>query len=219
LPLASFGQLKKYRIRSMKRTIVTLLLIFTSFSAQALVELDTQFGYNRSVFGSNKESKDVSRTYSASMAFYFLSLTAIEFNYHTSEDETVINYDLTGLTGTYLKSQYQNVSGDRYGVGIRQAFAGQKSFLVPTLSIGWARQKKTSYTNYEIIDTTSDTTYNIKGEKSRNEYDSVFGSFALKIRLTRFLAIKGSITTYFQAFEWNEAKDQLSYMAGLTWMF
>ena len=203
----------------MKKFILIFALFLVSKHVFAVIELDAEFGYSKSRFGSNKESKSVSRSYSGSMAFYFLSATAVEFNYKESEDETVVNYDTAKLTGTVITDQYSNLKANRYGVGIRQALAPRKSFLVPMISIGWARQKKTSYSTATILNKTNSETALYNSGKLTDEYDSVFGSFALKLRLTKTMSLKGSVTTYFQAFEWNEAKDQLSYTAGLTWFF
>ena len=203
----------------MKKLLLTLFFFTFCNSALAVIELDTEFGYSKSRFGSNRESKSVSRSYSGSIAFYFLSATAIEFNYRDTEDETIVNYDTSALSGLVITDQYQNIKSNRYGIGIRQALADRKSFLVPMLSFGWARQKKTSYSTATILNKTTSVTSLYNSGKSSDEYDSVFGSFALKLRLTKTMSIKGSVSTYFQAFEWNEAKDQLNYTAGLTWFF
>ena len=186
--------------------------------ALAVTEFDFEFGYDKQVFGTERENKSTSRSYSGSIAFYFLSMTAIEFNYSHTDDETINVYDISDGS-IVLESQSDSVTSTTQGIGLRQAFASRKSFLIPTLSIGWARQKyvDSSETTYTSVSTGQRIL--IRDDEEVIEYDSVFAAFALKVRLTKRLSLKGSVNTVFQAFEFNEAKDQLSYRAGLSWIF
>ncbi len=184
----------------------------------ALTELDFEFGYDKQVFGSDRESKNTSRSYSGSIAFYFFSMTAIEFNYSEKEEETINSVE-SGDSVLTLNSISQTITSTNFGVGIRQAFASRKSFLIPTMSIGWARQKTKdiSTTNYTIV--SDGSTVSFQDGPNTDEYDSVFASFALKVRLTKTMSLKGSVNTVFEAFEYDKARDQLSYRAGLSWIF
>jgi len=204
----------------MKKMLLALSILIFANHAKAVTELDFNFAYDKSVFGADRQNKSTSRTYGGSIAFYFFEMTAIEFNYSEKEDETIVNHDTSNISsGLVIDSDSQTITSQTYGVGIRQALASRKSFLVPSISFGWARQKFQSSATAIIVDkaTSASTTYN--SGVSRAEYDSVFGSFALKIQLTKFMSLKGSVKTAFKAFEWNEAKDQLSYAAGLSWIF
>ncbi len=203
-------------MRQLKKiALFTFLLIQSSY---AVTEFDFEFGYDKQVYGSERENKSTSRSYSGSIAFYFLSMTAIEFNYAQEEDESTNLYGVTDGTIT-LESQTDSVVSTTYGVGLRQAFASRKSFLIPTLSLGWARQKYVDSSETTYTSVSSGQRIIIRDEEDTYEYDSVFASFAIKLRLTKRLSIKGSVNTVFQAFEFNEAKDQLSYRAGFSWIF
>jgi len=204
----------------MKKVLLALTILFIANHAQAFTELDFGFAYDKSVFGAEREDKSTSRTYRGSIAFYFFNMTAIEFNYSEEEDETIINNDHSGISsGLVISSETQTITTQTYGVGIRQALANRKAFLVPTISFGWARQKAQSRSTATILDKTNTTTTLYDSGLSQSEYDSVFGAFALKIRLTKTMSLKGSVNTAFKAFEWDQAQDQLSYTAGLTWIF
>jgi hypothetical protein len=204
----------------MKKILLALTILFVSNHAKAVTEVDFGFGYDKSVFGEKRDSKSTTRTYRGSIAFYFFNMTAIEFNYSEEEDETIINNDTSGISsGLVIDSESQTITSQRYGIGIRQALANRKAFLVPTISIGWARQKSQSRSTARIVDKGTSATTLYDSGVSESEYDSVFGAFALKLRLTKTMSLKGSINTAFKAFEWDKARDQLSYSAGLSWIF
>lgn len=204
----------------MKKVLLALCILFIANHAQAITELDLGFSYDKSVFGETRDDKSTSRTYRGSIAFYFFNMTAIEFNYSEKEDETIINNDTSGITsGLVISDESQTITTQTYGVGIRQALASRKAFLVPTISVGWARQKAQSRSTATIVNKTDSSRTVYDSGVSESEYDSVFGSFALKIRITKTMSLKGAVNTAFKAFEWDEARDQVSYSAGLTWIF
>lgn len=200
----------------MKRLL--LLLIF-NFSIYAITEFDFEFSYSKSRFGEDRQNKSVSRDYAGSIAFYFFNLTAIEFNYSEGQDKTIVNHDTSEAENLVIDSETTTLDRSSYGVGIRQALSGQNSFLVPSISIGWARQKYVNRATATILDKSNDEKTIYDTGESEISYDSVFGAFALKIRLTKTMSLKGSVKTSFKAFEWNQAKDQMQYSAGLSWIF
>lgn len=197
-----------------------LLLLLLSLSSYAIVELDFEFNYDKTRFGEDRQNKNYSRNYGGSVAFYFFNLTAIEFNYAEGKEETIVNHDTSDAENLVISSETSTLESRSYGVGLRQALAGQNSFIVPTFSFGWARQKYTNNATATIVDkSNNDDTTIYKTGDSVYTYDSMFGAFALKLRLTKTMALKGSVKTSFKAGEWNQAKDQMQYMAGLSWIF
>lgn len=204
----------------MKKLLSILFILTLTQSAYSAIELDFNFGYDKSVFGENRQNKSTERSYGGSVAFYFLSMTAIEFNYEEAEKETVINYDTTDITsGFVIEDESSNLLTKTYGVGIRQALAGKNAFIQPMISVGWARQAFESSSTATLVDKDTSARGTYKSKVSTFEYDSVFGAFALKFKLTKTFSIKGSVKTAFKAFKWDQARDQLSYSAGLTWLF
>lgn len=203
----------------MTRLLQIFLILIFSARAHAITEIDFDFSYDKSRFGETRQNKSVSRDYSASIAFYFFNLTAIEFNYSQGEDKTIVNHDTSDQENLVIDSQTSTIKRSSVGVGLKQALADQNSFLIPTISLGWASQKVSNSSTATILDKASGdkTIYEDPGAQAK--YDSVFAAFALKIRLTKTMAIKGSVKTSFRAFEWNEARDQVAYSAGLSWIF
>jgi len=152
------------------------------------------------------------------MALYLLSTTAIEFNYShhqqtTTENETI---PITGTTISII-SQQNRVFYEVYGVGIKQMLSSRKARIRPSISFGYAKQF--------IRDSTDITLENVaNGDRalstiptSKSRIDSVFGTFTLQLYLTKFFSINGSVYTVFKAFETNQAKDNMKYLAGFSW--
>ncbi|MFG1499713.1 hypothetical protein ABMA70_05835 [Halobacteriovorax sp. XZX-3] len=199
-----------------KMTFLALLTI----NSQALTELDLDFNYKKNIFGLDRESYETTRMYAGSVTFYFLSKTGIELNISQSENEIIGKYDNSGLsTGLVIENEYTNIKTQSFGIGIRQALSSRKSFLQPLISLGWSRQQYTLYSTTLVKDLDTSTEYLIKSGKEKSSYDAMFGAFALKVMLTRTFSIKGSVRTVFRAFEFEQARDQLSYNAGISWLF
>ena len=204
----------------MKRFFFYIFILLIPLSGHAVTELDFNFGFNKSIFGKDRENKSISKMYSAGIAFYFFNLTAIEFTYGIRKDGTDIVYEVSDVSsGVYIQKASQILNVETIGVGIRQALASRRAFLLPVFSFGWSRQEFTEYTNFTTIDKATDISNQYQTKINKTKYSSLFTSFSLKIKLTRGFSIKGSVKTIFKAFEWNEAKDRLRYSLGFSWMF
>lgn len=204
----------------MKRLGLMVLLFTFTQPVLSFYELDGEFAYDKQLYGTERNNKSVSRSYYASFASYFLTLTALEFNYSTTKDIDTRSdeYKLTGTDYTLISEQ-AIIESYSYGIGLRQAFANKNSFLVPTLSLGYARQITTYSTDYTYRNDLDSSTLFIQGDKKKQRQDSIFGTFSLKIQLTKNLSLKGSVKTLFPADDFNKAKDYLKYTAGFSWMF
>lgn len=184
----------------------------------AFVELGLNYGYSKQVYGADREVTLLMRKYSGSLAIYIWGgVTGLELNYSDNQDILTDESDVDLGNNTEISSVRKRTRRKIYGAGLRQAFAGQKSFLIPVLSVGYAKQFEREMTTYTVISNGERTI--IDAEETKRRYDSMFGTFMLKIRLSRFFSISGSAKTYFRAFEFNEAKYNISYSAGLVWIF
>ena len=186
----------------------------------AAIEFNGDFSYSRQVFGSGRENNVVNRDYTAGMAFYFLSLTAIEFNYSLgreiiTQDEDREISDL-GLT---IQSSQSRINKEVYGVGLRQALAPRGSFIFPTVSLGYAKQFSRSQRDFVFIDNTTNVVTNAQGTVDKQRQDSFFGTFALSLKLTKSLSFRGSVRTVFPFFKSDQARDNIRYGLGLSWLF
>jgi predicted small secreted protein len=104
-----------------------------------------------------------------------------------------------------------------YGVGIKQSLANMKSFLVPMIGIGHAKQMKSGGTSYTIRDSSGDRILEV--QRSKNTVDSTSAMFSLKINFSQRMGITGSVKTVFPAFEWDKARDSVKYEAGISVLF
>jgi hypothetical protein len=202
--------------------LVTLTPLLISEKAYGVVELGANFEYLREVYGAERENKITNRTYSATMAFYFLMYTALEFSYAQSEKltEEHTEYRLSGsLSGFSVIGDNSSVNTYMYGVGLRQALAGRNAIIRPLISMGYAKQFISSRRDTLFKEESSGMTILVEQDVDKRRYDSAFLAFQLNIRLVGGLSLSGSVRTYFKAFEYDRARDNLRYLAGLSWIF
>ncbi len=201
------------------RYIIFALLLIPIKSFAGIYELDFDFGYDRQNYGVNRQNSVVSRNYSYGFSLYLFDLTAIDLNVSNTSDITTQNDRYTVATGVDVIAQQNRVQTDVYGVSLKQMLTGRGSRIVPTISLGYAREFVTSSGDITVENTITkaQTVFNLTESKQR--YNSVFGSFALQIKLTERFSLKASVRTLFPAFELNKAKDNLKYLAGFSWIF
>ena len=191
----------------------------SSLWARGVMELSGSFAYDKQVYGLQHDSKYTSRTYALSYAWYVFSVTGIELNYSQTTD-IITNNDneaITNTTATIDQTRSEAVT-EIYGVGLRQALMPVHFFMVPSISAGYARERKSSQTTYSIAYGGS-SNLTLDGGKTRTENNSVYGTFALKFNVTQLFSLNGSVTTVFRAFKWEEAKNNIKYAAGFSWYF
>ena len=122
-------------------------------------------------------------------------------------------------TDLEITNVYNLIESDVYGVGIRQAFASSKAFLIPMISLGYAKQFNRGKTQYTLRAPSNGATTSFETAQDRKRYDSVFATFTLKFKISQTMSIDGSINTVFRAFEFSEARDSMKYGAGMSWLF
>lgn len=208
----------RVKIEGMK--ILKLLCAFLAFSsassALAVTELGGNFSYSKQVYGRTRGNTLVSKVYTASVAFYLFKGTALELNYSKQEDRQEDTENLSG--GTLVIDNYENVvKTDIYGIGLRQLLGSRRSFIVPMVSLGYAKQFRESQQIFKIVDAGTPKVLSVTNPTER--IDSVFGTFALRFNVSRLFSLNISVNTVFKAFEFNEAKDYVKYAGGFTWYF
>src|SRR5690606_28446687 len=100
------------------RKWLLVLPFFICYEAFAFTELSFEFGYDKQVYGAQKQNKQTSRDYSVSVAFYLFERTALEFNASLGEEETLENNTIA-VTGTDVSiiSLSTKVRSQIYGIG------------------------------------------------------------------------------------------------------
>ncbi len=181
------------------------------------VEVGGNFSYFKRIYGDNLESSYTSRTYSGSIGYYLFMGTGMELNYSRSQDTITENQDVPIATNITLTSTQQRTITDIYGIGLKQALLPRGSFIMPVISLGYAKQFKRGEIDYTINNNGTPLTLHYLTEHSR--IDSLFASFRLQINLFKRLSINGSVDTVFKAGEYKEAKNYLKYSAGFSFFF
>lgn len=203
------------------KTLLTLLLFsFLTPSYAIINELGFDFGYDKQIYGTNKNNSIVSRSYSIGISSYVFSTTAIDMSYSYTQDITSNNdkYTITGYTVDHLADQ-QRVKSKVYSIGLKQMLAPRTSIIVPMISMGYARQITDSDSDSTYLNTSNNTTFSYISPTTVTKSNSVFGAFMLQLRLSERLSLKASVKTIFPAFEFNEAKNNLKYSIGFSWLF
>jgi hypothetical protein len=206
--------LKKYKI-----VLMAFLLLSFPFKSFALMELDFDFGYDKQLYGAQRQNSVVSRNYSLGLSTYLFQLTALDFNV-SSTQETSSQNDRYGIaTGLDVVAAQNRVLTNVFGVGLKQVFASRGSRIVPVISCGYARQFVTSGGDISVQDTNSLVISKFDLKESKQRYNSVFGAFILQIKLTEQFSLKGSVKTLFPAFDFDKARDNIKYSVGFAWYF
>lgn len=203
----------------MKNLLLLFFIIWPLSSFAIVNEVDFDFGYNRQIYGVNRQNSNVTRTYAGSLATYIFNYTAIDITASKSEDITTENDRYTIATGYDLVGQQNKVTSYVYGLGIKQMFAPRNSRIIPGISLGYAKQFVNYNSEFTIQDTGAGSRTVIRSGTTKQRIDSVFGTFSIQFRMTERLSIKASIKTLFKAVEFNQARDNLNYAAGFSWIF
>lgn len=202
------------------KSLITFLFLLVPVSSFAIInEFNFDFGYDRQIYGSQRQNSLVTRAYSAGLATYIFDYTAIDLNASKSEDVTTENERYTVATGFDLVGQQNKVNSTVYGIGIKQMFAPRSARLIPALSVGYAKQFTENTSNLTVEQTATGTRVVLTNPVAKQRVDSMFATFSLQLRLTERLSLRGSVKTLFPAFETDKAKNNLKYAIGLSWIF
>ena len=64
----------------MKNLLLILFCIIPMTSFAIVNEIAMDFGYDRTIYGNNRQNSNVTRTYSAALSTYVFDYTAIDFD-------------------------------------------------------------------------------------------------------------------------------------------
>jgi len=199
---------------------VSFFLAFPISNLFGAIELSGNFGYNKMLYGTSKQNSLTTRSYTSSIALYFFRNTAFELNYHNSTNMRLANerYQITGVANYSVIQSYSEVKYESFGIGLRHAFAPRGSPVRPLISLGYAKKFTDSSGNTLFEHDSNGSQINVAHNSQKSREDSVFGTVQLQLRITNRLSLTGSVNTVFKAFEWDEAKNSLKYLAGFSWI-
>jgi hypothetical protein len=203
--------------------------VIVSSCAYGYVDLNLGYSFSmRKVDGvetdTNPEPGSAQTTtsgYTLNWAWFVWEYTAIELNFSQTtqrllDDREVSTEDSSGNPFT-IKQQDSTVITQTSGIGIRQAFASRKARIIPTLAIGYAKYVTSGTTKY-IFDFDG-TELDFEQEQDKEEFSSSYASFSLRFRITQLMGLTISAKTVMPDFETDEAGNNVTYSAGLSWVF
>lgn len=203
----------------MKNLLTALVILFPISSFAIVNEVAFDFGYDRTIYGKDRQNSNINRTYSGALSTYVFDYTAIDLNASRSSDITTENERYNVTTAIDLIGQQNRVTTTVYGLGIKQTFAPRNARLIPGISMGYARQFVSYKSDLTIENTSTLARTVVSGGETKQRIDSVFGTFSLQLRLTERLSLKGSVKTLFPAFKFNKVRDNVKYAFGFSWIF
>ncbi len=202
------------------RNLLSAILILFPISSFAIVnEIAFDFGYDRTIYGKDRQNSNVNRTYSAALSTYIFDYTAIDLNASRSSDITTENERYNVISGVDLVGQQNRVTTNVFGIGLKQTFAPRNARLIPGISLGYARQFVNYQSDLTIENTSTKAQSTVSGGETKQRIDSVFGTFSLQLRLTERMSLKGSVKTLFPAFKLDKVRDNVKYAFGFSWIF
>lgn len=197
-----------------------LAIVISSFwtlDSMAITEFTGEFMYNKATYGTQGQNSVRTRRYGVVLVQYIFNVTGIELNY-TQLSEVVTENSSVDVAASYSITSVENKTlTTNYGIGLRQALAPYGSFITPSISLGYAKQIKNAKTHYLVSDGYYSSTIDIYHGQTAN--NAVFGTFSLRISLTRLMALTASVQTVFKAYEYNQAKNNITYTGGVSWIF
>ncbi len=194
-------------------------MMVCNFSAKAVTELDLNYSLEHKSFGQNQESKAITQTYYASLAYYFFSSTAIELNgsFDYKKTTTTLPDPLIVNESSFLYGSINKLKTWSYGAGIRQALASPAAKIRPLIGFGWARQKQSDQ-NFYLLDLGTGTDQ-VAGLNYKHEQDMAYVLAALRIALSSRIALKFSAVGTFKPFKWKEISRDIRYLGGIMIIF
>jgi hypothetical protein len=210
------------------RTILLIITLITSLNAFSYVDLNLSYTFSErrieatDASGNNNPDLGVAisttKGVSVNWAWYIWEYTALELNYSETdqllEDNREVVDSASGITIKEVNSLVRTVV---QGAGIRQSFANRKASIIPSISIGFAKLITSGDTRYTLNQAGTD--YEVSLVRDREVYNSGYASFTLAFRITQLMRLTLMAKTVVPDFKTEEAKNNLTYSAGLSWMF
>lgn len=202
------------------------VLVLALLPAVSFAYIDLNLGYSfsvRQVDGVETESnpdpgsaQTRSTGYTANIAWYLWDYTAIELNFSHTTENLIDDREVTD--GTFIIRKVDStVITQTQGIGIRQSFASRKSRIIPSLAIGYAQYTTSGNSIYTISDGTTDV--DLETQQDQEVFSSSYAQFSLRFRLTELMGFTVSAKTVMPDFDTDLAENNVTYSAGLSWIF
>lgn len=211
------------------KKLFLIILILNVTTAYSYVDLNLSYTLSKRVVEGTETTAEpepgsaeiTSQGATVNWAWYIWNFTALEFNYGQTEELLKDNRKATSTNSsgdefTILEVD-SKVTTEIAGIGIRQSFAGRKSAIQPTLSIGYAQYTTSGTTKYKIEEAGVPAEFEL--EQDTNVFSSGYIAFALRFKLTELMGLTASAKAVMPEFDTSEAQNNVTYSAGFSWIF
>jgi hypothetical protein len=212
----------------MKRTYLYSIIFLISFNASAYVDLGLNYSFSKRRVEAVETDIDpdpgaaVTTTsgYTVNWAWYLWEYTALELNYSESRQQLLDDREAVTEDGTLTITNIDSTLVTQVsGVGLRQAFANRKARIIPSISLGYAKYTTSGLSKYVIIDNGTKVEKELEIEKDKVVSSSSYAAVSLRIRFTQFIGLTLGAKTIMPDFDTSEAENNVTYSAGLSYVF
>ena len=206
--------------------ILSLLIILISSNVYSYVDLNLSYTHSiRKVQAVETDANPdpgeaitTSQGYSLNWAWFMWEYTALELNYASTTQKLLDDREAaTSDASVTINKVDSTVITEVSGAGIRQAFASRKARIIPTIAIGYAKYTTSGTTKYTLNN--SGTEEVIEIEQDKEVFNSSYASFSLRFRFTQLMGLTLAAKTVMPDFDTSQASNNVTYSAGLSWMF
>jgi hypothetical protein len=210
----------------MRNTYLYIIFFLISFNVSAYVDLSLNYTFSKRRLQAVETDTNpdpgaaVTTTsgYTINWAWYIWEYTALELNYSESKQQLVDNRQAATDDETLtIKNIDSTILTQVSGVGLRQSFANRKARIIPSLSLGYAKYTTSGLSRYVLDD--SGTEKELEIEKDKEVFSSSYASISLRIRFTQFMGLTLGAKTIMPEFDTSEAANNVTYSAGLSYVF
>lgn len=161
-----------------------------------------------------------SKGYSVNWAWYLWDRLAIEVNYGSSSERIVDDRSVSQISDgktTTINQLDSVIETETIGAGLKLAFADRKAVIIPSLSLGYAKYKTSGKATYDI--TIDGTDIIFEQEEDEETFNSSYAQASIRFRFTEYIGLTIAAKTVMPDFETSEAANNITYQAGLSWVF
>lgn len=195
----------------MKVLICIFLFPLNLFS---FVELSGEYGLAKTAYGENNINEIENITYSGSIAFYFFEMTALELGMQLRKSNNQQEFSVSDQISV-TKINYI-VESKNYSIGLKQNLAKSTSWIIPTISLGYSKRINEYKTDYTIFDPGENEEIVLEGALQEDKQDNSFIGLSLKFRITERIHLKASMSSFFEAFKFEQWDQDLRYLVGFS---
>ena len=188
--------------------ILCPLLVWIEHSEAAVIETSAMLSYSKSTISDTASSRQ--NRYTASIAFRFTKISAVELSYSVAHTKLSQQLNFTDSILFSTISQSTMVDDQVISISWIQNILPAKYIIQPYFKIGAGKLRRRQKVEFSALLSTQ--------EQTQKSETGVVG-LGIRIFLTKHMALKGEFVTYVPKFQFSKWKESQHFSAGLSWLF